>query len=81
LAVYRAIKDNFPEVALTCLDIAEKMLEIAKNKIGGEVKCIQADFNDFAFPQKYDLIVSSLALHHLETDESKFGFYKKYIRP
>jgi len=75
--VSRAIKDHFPNAAITCVDIAGKMLEIAKNKVGGDVHCIQADFNRFDFPQAYDLAVSSLALHHLETDEAKFAFYQK----
>jgi len=73
----KAVKDSFPNAAVTCIDIAGKMLEIAKDKLGGDVNCIQADFNNFDFPQKYDLVVSSLALHHLETDDDKFGVYKK----
>lgn len=53
------------------------MLKIAKSKVNGDVNCIQADFNTFEFPRKYSLIVSSLALHHLETDKDKPEFYKK----
>ncbi|MCL2337358.1 MAG: methyltransferase domain-containing protein [Firmicutes bacterium] len=74
--VSKAVKDSFPNVAVTCVDIAEPMLQIAKKKIGGKVNCIQADFNRFVFPQKYDLIVSSLALHHLADDGAKLGFYQ-----
>lgn len=75
--ISQSVKSKFPNVEITCVDIAEKMLEIAKNKIGGDVNCIQADFNEFEFPQKYDLIVSSLALHHLENDDDKLSCYKK----
>jgi tRNA (cmo5U34)-methyltransferase len=75
--ISKAVKDRFPDVNITCVDIAGNMLEIAKNKLGGDVTSIQADFNSFEFPDKYDVVVSSLALHHLESDSDKLGFYKK----
>lgn len=75
--VSKKVIENFPNVKVTCVDISEKMLEIAKNKVGNDATCIQADFNSFDFPQKYDLIVSSLALHRLETDDDKITFYEK----
>ena len=75
--VSKAIKDKYPNVQITCVDIAGQMLDIAKEKVGGDPNCIQADFCDFDFPKRFDLIASSLALHHLETDDDKFEFYKK----
>lgn len=75
--ISKSVKDSFPNVNITCVDISSKMLEIAKNKIGGNVTCIEADFNNFEFPSKHDLVVSSLALHHLENDSDKLNFYKK----
>ena len=75
--ISKSIKKEFPNIDITCVDISKNMLEIAKNKIGGIVNCIQADFNSFEFPRKYDLIVSSLALHHLENDSDKLDFYRK----
>lgn len=75
--ISKAVKDRFPNVEITCVDIADEMLQIANEKLEGNVTCVQADFNDFSFPQKYDLIVSSLALHHLETDQDKLEFYEK----
>ena len=56
-SVSKAIKDIFPEVNITCVDISIKMLEIAKNKIGEKIICIEADFNHFEFANKYDIIV------------------------
>ena len=75
--ISKAVKNEFPNINITCVDISGNMLELAKNKIGGDVTCIPADFNSFNFPQKYDLIVSSLALHHLENDNDKLEFYRK----
>ena len=68
--VSKAVKGCFPNAEITCVDIAGSMLEIARDKLGGSVNCIQADFNDFDFQRTFDLIVSSLALHHLETDDA-----------
>jgi len=75
--ISKAIKNTFPNAKITCVDIAEKMLNIAESKIGGNVRSIQADFNTFEFSENYDLAVSSLALHHLENDKDKLAFYKK----
>jgi len=75
--VSKAVKDSFPNAEITCVDIAGSMLEIAQDKISGNVSCIQADFYSFDFMRKFDLIVSSLALHHLKTDDDKLRFYKK----
>ena len=75
--ISQSVKNEFPNITITCVDISANMLEIARNKIGGNITCIQADFNSFVFLQKYDLIISSLALHHLENDDEKLEFYKK----
>lgn len=75
--ISREIKNTFPNINLTCVDIAKNMLDIASAKNGPDTILIHADFNTFVFPQKYDAIVSSLALHHLEADEDKQGFYAK----
>jgi tRNA (cmo5U34)-methyltransferase len=75
--VSRKIRDTFPSSCLTCMDIAGNMLSIAAVKNGPDTTLIQADFKSFIFPQKYDAIVSSLALHHLPEDEDKKAFYFK----
>lgn len=75
--VSKAVKDAFHAARVTCVDIAANMLDIAGQKVGKDATLIQADFNTFEFPQKYDAVVSSLALHHLETDGDKFRFYEK----
>jgi tRNA (cmo5U34)-methyltransferase len=36
-----------------------------------------SDFRAFSFDRKYDVAVSSLALHHLVTDEEKREFYTR----
>lgn len=73
----KAIALRFPRAAITCVDISEKMLQIAESKLETDIATIHADFGQFVFPKKYDVIVSSLALHHLEKDADKLSFYKK----
>ena len=76
-AVSKAIADRYPLAEITGVDLSENMLEMARVKLDGRIECIQADFNQFAFPRQYDLIVSSLAMHHLATDDDKRTFYRK----
>ncbi len=72
-----AVMERFPHAALTCVDIAPNMLELAKRKLGDAPTFIHSDFTDFVFPASYDAIVSALALHHLESDAAKKAFYRK----
>lgn len=74
------IKNKFKNAQITCMDISENMLEIAADKIGDNISCICEDLNTFIFDKKYDVVVSSLALHHLETDLVKFEMYQKIHR-
>ena len=73
------IKERFPNSKLTCLDFAENM--IAKTKVRmkkyKDVNFYLKDIREFEFDKKYDAVVSSLALHHLEAKQEKIEFYKK----
>lgn len=73
----KKILDKFPKANVVCVDFSEEMLKSAKAKIGSNATYIQGDFNNFEFPGKFDAVVSSLALHHLETDDDKKEFYHK----
>lgn len=77
--VAKKISDKFPESKIYCLDIASNMIDIARNKLAGhrDVEFIQCDFSAFKSDRKFDVVVSSLALHHLENDQCKKEFYKK----
>jgi len=75
--ISHAIKAKFPNSKITCLDISNNMLEMAKAKLVdySDIDYIIADFYDFKFIKKYDAVVSSLAIHHLITDHDKKAFY------
>ena len=77
--ISKNLKEIFPNARVSCLDLAENMIEMAKiklNKYNG-IDYITNDFYHFKFSEKYDVIISSLALHHLVTDNDKIEFYKK----
>jgi len=77
--IIKRVKEEFPMAKLTVLDLSEQMIEMTKLKLDGyeEVKYYVDDFYNFKFPNKYDVIISSLALHHLISDEDKKEFYQK----
>ncbi len=73
------IGSRFPNSSIRFVDLSPAMLETAKTKMKGfdNVEFEQADLSRYDFKEKYDAIVSSLALHHLDPKDSKKGFYKK----
>jgi tRNA (cmo5U34)-methyltransferase len=71
------VKTVFPNSHISCLDIAENMIKMAQVKLGGDINYYINDFYEFNFDKKYDVIISSLALHHLAKDEDKIKFYRK----
>jgi len=78
----KKIKALFPHAEITCLDIAENMIEMAKTKLAGysAIRYQIDDLRHYAFDGHYDVIVSSLALHHLTTDAEKKECYNKLYR-
>ena len=77
--IARIIADKFPNSKIVCLDIASNMIDIAKHKLSSHKNTdfITGDFSQIDFKDKFDVVVSSLALHHLENDSDKIKFYSK----
>jgi tRNA (cmo5U34)-methyltransferase len=71
------VLNAFPNAHVTCLDLAENMIAMAQAKLAlyQNVRYVVGDFN--AFDGKYDVVLSSLALHHLATDDDKRNFYRR----
>jgi len=80
--VAKRLGDKFPNSTIVCLDISSKMIEIAKYKMSGRknTEFIVGDFSKIEFKEPFDVVVSSLALHHIQTDEEKKEFYTKIYK-
>jgi tRNA (cmo5U34)-methyltransferase len=77
--VAEAVLANFPNVRMTCLDLSEGMIAMAKIKLAEQphVRYLVSDVESHQFDETYDAVVSSLALHHLMTDADKQLIYRR----
>lgn len=73
----RFVYDLNPELHFTLTDLSGEMLDVARNRFSGaeNFEFLELDFSKDALPGKYDLIISALAIHHLE-DDDKAKLYK-----
>jgi tRNA (cmo5U34)-methyltransferase len=81
------IHQVFPNAKLTLVDLSPDMLEQAGQKLnaqGIQPTLVEGGFMDITFPQKsFDLVVSSMALHHLTDPEKPIVYQRIYewLRP
>lgn len=70
------ILGKIPGANMTLIDISEKMIDVAKRRFKDKqnVTYIIADYTKYQFNKKYDIVVSSLSIHHL-TDKEKKQLY------
>jgi tRNA (cmo5U34)-methyltransferase len=80
--VSESVLAAFPGARVTCLDVAGNMIAFAREKLARHsgVEYIVADFSEFDFTSQYDVVVSSLALHHLEKDDDKQAVYRRIFK-
>jgi tRNA (cmo5U34)-methyltransferase len=72
------VLEKYPQADITLLDFSEQMLSVARERFK-DIKNVSfqvADMMSFEPQQKYDAVISSLAIHHL-TDEDKQKLFKK----
>lgn len=77
----RSLAAAFPRARITCVDIAGKMLDMARAKLAGVrgVSFRQCDLRDFDYGPGFDVIAASMALHHIEGAQ-KPRFYRTLNR-
>jgi len=65
--------NKFPDAKMDLVDLAEDMLNIAKERFSdnSNLNFFLKDILNFSPGGKYDLVISSLAIHHLELDDQK----------
>lgn len=78
-ALSQKLLEAHPEVELTCLDMTESMLDLAKERMRNHrnVRYVLSDIYDFEFDGPYNFVMSSLALHHVVTDQDKKITYRR----
>lgn len=71
------IYEKRPDLHFTLIDVSNEMLGVARERFAGmpNVAYKEMDFSFTPIPGRYDLIISALAIHHLE-DDSKQALYK-----
>lgn len=72
------ILKKYPNASITLFDLSEKMLEISQKRFKGvtNIKYLVGDYIKYDFNETYDIIISSLSIHHLSND-NKFRLFKK----
>jgi len=71
--------ERFPYAQIWGVDYSEKMLAVAREKLATHeerLTLIQSDFNQVEFPPQLDLVLSTLAIHHL-TDPDKLRLFQR----
>jgi tRNA (cmo5U34)-methyltransferase len=78
-AVGHSVAARYPRARLTCLDVAEAMIASARQRLAhlAGTSYIVGDFARVDLAGPYEAIVSSLALHHLETGADKLRMYRR----
>ena len=75
--ISKAVKERFPQAKITCVDIEENMIEMTRIKLSkfNDIEYQVGDFSKLHFNNDYNVVVSSLALHEVETDEKKTNIH------
>lgn len=72
------VMEKYPKATLTLVDISKKMLEMARVRFEKypNVTYIVDDYTKHDFTEKFDIVISSLSIHHL-TDMEKKHLYER----
>ena len=66
--------DKYPYAQFVLFDLADKMLEVAQKRFQKYVDRFQyviGDYRQISTEKKYDLVISSLSIHHLSDPDKK----------
>ena len=73
------VQSAYPKAAFTLVDASRAMLDMARKRFKQEADSftfIEQRLEDFAEPERFDVVISSLAIHHLE-DSDKRSLFKR----
>ena len=71
------VLERHPQAAFTLVDLADKLLGVAKVRFGDSARFryVVADYRGYEPGQQFDLVISSMSIHHL-SDEDKQALFK-----
>ncbi len=75
----RKVLERFPKAHVVGVDYSSRMLGEAQKKLrrhGARLELRRGDFGQVEFPEALDIVISTLAIHHL-TDPQKLELFKK----
>ena len=70
---------KYPSAMFSLCDLAPKMLEIARQRFAAfpdQFSFLIEDYRQISTDQKYDLVISSLSIHHLSHEEKRALFHQ-----
>ena len=72
--------NKYPDAKITMIDLSDDMIKIAKERFHAnkDFNYIVADYTDYIFGEKYDILISSLSIHHLSHDDKRKLYQKCY---
>ena len=77
--------ERYPQGHFTLLDLSEEMLEVARARMNNDslekdsnFSFIVGDYLKHDFGGKFDIVVSSLSIHHLEHQDKEYLYRKIY---
>lgn len=71
---------KFPIASITAVDISSECINECKSRTSSsKINYIKSDFKEIDFPENmFDLVVSSISIHHLKADDKEILFRKLY---
>ncbi|WP_235824846.1 class I SAM-dependent methyltransferase [Bacillus salipaludis] len=72
------LKEKYPNARMTLIDLSEKMMDVSRERFSchQDIRYIVADYTNYRFEEKFDVVISSLSIHHL-SDEEKQKLYDR----
>jgi len=75
------VAGRFPRGTVTLVDFSEKMMDVARERLaerGDRFRFVVANYLEEQFPERYELVVSALSIHHLENRDKQILFRRVY---
>ncbi|ANY66462.1 methyltransferase [Paenibacillus sp. BIHB 4019] len=71
------VQQKYPQAEFTLIDLSEEMMRAARLRFehSKQVEYIAADYTKYMFKQKYDIVISSLSIHHLSHESKQELFH------